>query len=79
MVKLLTGILFSTALTAVAVVAKLVMLGLLYLTSFILALRLVLVAGLLSFSLYHLAYLNQQEQHVVIYQHLIYLLYFSNC
>ena len=77
MVKLLTGILFSTALTAVAVVAKLVMLGLLYLTPFILALRLVLVAELLSFC--HLAYLNQQEQHVVIYQHLIYLLYFSNC
>ena len=45
MVKLLTGILFSTALRAV-VEAKLVMLGLLHLTSFILVLRVVLVAKL---------------------------------
>ena len=122
MIKLLTlGILFSTAVRAVVVVAKLVILGISPLTSFILALREALVAklvilgispltsfnlalrealvaklviaGILSsiflilalftsflttaFFLHHSVYLNQLEQ-VLIYQHLIYLLYFSN-
>ena len=124
--KLLTlGISFTTV-----VVAKLVILGILCLTSSILAskivvvaklvilgilaLRVVLVAKLVipgilslilyiflyisfttlyysiifysitasflttSFLLHHLVYLNQQEQ-VLIFQHLIYLLYLSNC
>ena len=101
--KLVTlGILFLTsfilALRA-AVVAKLVILGISFLTLFILALRVVLVAKLLisgilssislilalyksflttSFLLHHLVYLNQKEQEL-IYQHLIYLLCFSNC
>ena len=120
--RLLTlGILFPTAVRAVVVVAKLVILGIspltlftlalretlvakfvilgiLPLTSFILELREVLVAklvisGILSsifliLALYtsffttsiftaSLVYLNQQEQ-VLIYQYLIYLLYFSN-
>ena len=45
--KLLTlGILFSTAVRAVVVVAKLVILGIFLLNSFILALRVVLVATL---------------------------------
>ena len=69
------------------------------LTSFILALWVVLVSKLVisgilssiflilalytsflttSFLLHHLVYLYQQEQ-VLIYQHQIYLLYFSNC
>ena len=95
--KLLTlGILFSTAVRAV-VVARLVILGLSFVTSFILALRVVLAAKLvisgisssiffisalyksfltISFLLHHLVYLNEQ---VLIYQHLIYLLYLSNC
>ena len=71
------------------------MLGILLLTSFILALRVVLVAKLVissilssiflilalytsflttSFFLHHLVYLNKQEQ-VLIYQHLVYLLF----
>ena len=125
MTKLLTlGILFSTAVRA-AVVAKLVILGILFLTSFILALRPVevaklvildispstsfilalrvelvatlVIAGILSSiflilvlytffltasssSLFtdHFVCLSQQEQ-VLIHQHPIYLLYFSNC
>ena len=77
----------------------LVILGISFLTSFVLALRVVLIAKVLisgilssivftlalyifflttSFLLHQLVYLNQQEQ-VLIYQHLIYLLYFSNC
>ena len=45
--KLLTlGILYSTAVRAVVAVAKLVILGILFLTKFILALRAVLVAKL---------------------------------
>ena len=95
--KLLTlDVLFSTEVRAI-VVAKLVMLGTSFLTSFILAWTVVLVAkfvipGILSsifliLSLYtsflttffhHLVYLNQQKQ-VLIYQHLIYILYFLNC
>ena len=73
-------------------VAKLVILGISHLTSFISALREALVSklvksGILSsifcvflhhFLLYHLVYLNQPGQ-VLFYQHLIYLLYFSNC
>ena len=94
--KLLTlDVLFSTEVRAI-VVAKLVMLGTSFLTSFILAWTVVLVAkfvipGILSsifliLSLYtsflttffhHLVYLNQQEQ-LLIYQHLIYILYFLN-
>ena len=94
--KLLTlDVLFSTEVRTV-VVAKLVMLGISFLTSFILALTVVLLAkfvipGILSsifliLSLYtsflttffhHLVYLNQQEQ-LLIYQHLIYILYFLN-
>ena len=61
------------------------MLGISFLNSFILAFRVVLVAklkisGILSsiFLIVALLYLNQQEQ-VLIYQHLIYQLYFSNC
>ena len=42
------GILFSTAIKAAVVVAKLKILGILFLTSFILALRVVLVAKLLT-------------------------------
>ena len=81
------------------IVDKLVILGILFLTSFILQLREVLVAKLVrlsilssrtlilalftsflttSFLLHHLVYLNQQEK-VLIYQHLIYLLYSSTC
>ena len=85
-------ILFSTTVRAV-VVAKLVILGISPLTTLILALREASVAnlvpsGILSskflilFSihslLHHLVYLNQQEQ-VLIHQHLIYLPYFANC
>ena len=109
MINLLTlGILFSIAIRAV-VLAKLVILSILPLTSFILALRATVVAKLalrvvlvaklvisgilssiffiltlytssltISFLLHYLVYLNQQEQ-VLIYQHLVYLLYFSNC
>ena len=114
------GILFSTAVRAVVVVvAKLVIIGISPLTSFVLALREALVGKLVilgispltsffivlreklvaklvisgilsliflilalytsflttSFLLHCLVYLNQQEQ-VLIYQHLIYLLYF---
>ena len=92
------GILFLTsfilALRAVVIVAKLVILGISFLASFILALRVVLVASLvsgilssifvvlalytsfltISFLLHHLVYLNQQKQ-VLVYQHLIYLLF----
>ena len=95
------GILFSTAVRAVVVVvAKLAILGISPLTSFILALKEALVANFVIsgtfstlflilalhtsllttpfFLLHNLLYLNQQEQ-VLIYQHVIYLLYFSNC
>ena len=89
-------ILFSTAVITV-VVPKLVILGILFLTAFTLALRVILVRKLViscilssiflilalygsfltrSFLLSHLAYLNQQEQ-VLIYRHLIYLLYYQ--
>ena len=89
-------ILFSTAVITV-VVPKLVILGILFLTAFILALSVILVRKLViscilssiflilalygsflttSFLLSHLAYLNQQEQ-VLIYRHLIYLLYYQ--
>ena len=90
---------FILALIAV-VVAKLVVLGISYLTSFTLVLRVVLLAKLVisgifssiflilamymhliqqhHFLLYHLFCLDQQEQ-VLIYQHVIYLTYFSNC
>ena len=51
--KLLTvGILFSTAVRAVVVVAKLVILGILFLISFILALRTVVVAKLVILGIY---------------------------
>ena len=95
------GISFSTAVRAVVVVvAKLAILGISPLTSFILALKEALVANFVIsgtfstlflilalhtsllttpfFLLHNLLYLNQQEQ-VLIYQHVIYLLYFSNC
>ena len=97
------GIFFSTA-VRVVLVDKLVILGTLLLTLFILALRAAVVAklailciSLLTFFylqsfdlnvtcillkhyiiLHHLLYLNQQKQ-ILIYQHLFYLLYFSNC
>ena len=106
-----TNILFSTAVRTVAVLAKLIILGMLLLTSIMLALRAAVVAKLVilgilflnpfilvlrvllvtklvisyhyihlfeqhHYLLHHLVYLNQQEQ-VLIYQHLIYLLYFS--
>ena len=93
MTKLLSlGTLFSPSVRAV-VVAKLLILDVSPLTSFILALRIVLVAkliitGVLSSKFFIVAlytsfltllfYLNQQEQ-VLIYQYLIYLLYFLNC
>ena len=99
MTKLLTlGILYSTAVRGV-VVAKLVILGISPLTSFILALREALVAKLVisgilssiflilalhtsffttSFFTAWFVYLNQQER-VLIYQHLIDLLYFWIC
>ena len=48
-----SGILFSTAVKAVVVVAKLVKLGILFLTSFILALRIVLVAKLVISSIFY--------------------------
>ena len=50
-----SGILFSTAVKAV--VAKLVKLGILFLTSFILALRIVLVAKLVISSILYIQYL----------------------
>ena len=72
MIKLLTLVsLFSTALRE-ALVAKLVMLGLLFSIFFILALNTPFLTT--SFLLHRLVYLNQQEQ-VSIYQHLIYLLF----
>ena len=82
-----------------ALVPKLVILGIPPLTSFILVLGVVFVAKLVisgilssiifilalnksflttSFSLNRLVYLNQQEQ-VLIYQHVLYLPYFFNC
>ena len=97
-ILLTPGILFSTA-VKVVVVAKVVILSILFSTSFILVFRVALGAKLVisgtlpsiffilvlytsflttSFLLRHLVYLNQQEQ-VLIYQHLIYLVYFSNC
>ena len=61
------------------VVAKLVIRSITPLTSFTLALRVVLVGKFVisSILLHHLVYLKQRE-HVLIYQHLIYLLHFSN-
>ena len=51
--KLLTlGILFSTAVRALLVVAKLVLLGILFLTTFILALRVVIVAKLVILGIF---------------------------
>ena len=89
--KLLTlGILFSTVVRAV-VVTKSVILGILFSNSFILALRVVLVATLVISGIFYLsiiyiffnktiftASLNllKQQELVLIYQHLIYLLYF---
>ena len=60
----------------VALVAKLIISGILSSISLILALYTSFLTTL--FLLYHLVYLNQQEQ-LLIYQHQIYLLYFSNC
>ena len=84
-----SDILCLTAVRA-AVVAKLRILGISFLTSFILTLRVVLkvkllisvilssiISSLHQFLLHHLVYLNQQEQ-VLIYGLLIYLLYFIN-
>ena len=59
-----------------ALVAKLVISGILSSISLILALYTSFFTT--SFCTRSLVYLNQQEQ-VLIYQHLIYLLYFSNC
>ena len=92
------GVLFSTVVRA-AVVAKLVISGILPLISFILALTEVLIAKLVTSSILSSIFLilalytsfltesffttslglllNQQKQ-VLIYQHLIYLLYFPN-
>ena len=71
-----------------ALVAKLVILGISSLTLFILALRAVLVAKLVIsailsliffiLALFCFVYLNQYEE-VLIYQHLICILYFPNC
>ena len=86
------GILFSIAVRAVVVVAKLVMLGILRLRAEVVAklvisgisysifLILALYTSFLTkfFFVHHLVCLNEQEQ-VLIYQHLICLLYFSNC
>ena len=60
----------------VVLVAKLVISGVLSSIFLILGLRTSFLTT--SFLLHHLVYLNEQEQ-VLIYQHLIYLLYFSNC
>ena len=60
----------------VMLVAKLVILGTLSSVFLVLVLHTSFLTT--SFLLYHLVYLNQQEQ-VQMYQHLIYLLYFSNC
>ena len=93
-----SGILFSTVVKEV-VVASFVIVGILLLTSFILALRVVLVAmlvisGILSSIFFILALytflltisffttslcLFKSTGIAVIYQHLIFLLYFSNC
>ena len=64
---------FVLALRAV-VVANLVIPGILSSVFLILSISFLMT----SFLLHHLVYLNQQEQ-VLIYQHVIYLLYFSNC
>ena len=61
----------------VVLVAKLVIPGILSSIFLILALHASFLTTLF-FIVYHLVYLNQQTQ-VLIYQHLIYLLYFSNC
>ena len=60
----------------VVLVAKLVISGIASSIFFILVLYSVFLAT--SFLLHYLVYLNQQEQ-VLIYQYLIYLLYFLNC
>ena len=73
--KLLTlGILFLTALRAV-LVAELAISGISFSIFFILALHTSFLKH--QFLQHHLIYLNRLEQ-VIIYQHLIYLLYFSN-
>ena len=70
--KLLTlGILFSTAIRAV-VVAKLVILGILFLTSFILALRVVVVAkfvisGILSSIIFYLSIIYIFFNNIIFY------------
>ena len=72
--KLLTlDILFSVAVRAV-VIAKFVILGTSPLTSFILELRELTFLTTSSFTI--VVYLNQQQQ-VLFYQHLIYLLSFT--
>ena len=97
--KLLTlGILFSTAVRAVLVVANLVILDMLFLISFILALTAALeatlvISGILSSMFFILALyasflttsffnsslsLLKAKEQALIYQHLLYLLYFSN-
>ena len=60
----------------VVLVAKLVISGILSSIFFILALYTSFLTT--AFLLHPLVYLNQQDQ-VLIYEHLIYLLYFSNC
>ena len=60
----------------VVLVAKLVILGILSSIFLILASYTSFLTT--TFLLHHLVYLYQQEQ-VLIYQHQIYLLYFSNC
>ena len=78
----ISGILFPTAARAVVVA---MLRGISSLSSSNLAIREALVAKLVisamylqSFLLNHLVYMSQQEQ-LIIYQHLIYLLYFSDC
>ena len=81
----LSDILCLTAVRA-AVVAKWRILGRSFLTlSVVLKVKLLvsvilssIISSLHQFLLHHLVFLNQQEQ-VLIYGHLIYLLYFINC
>ena len=90
--SVILGILFLTSFILAVVVAKLVILGIILALRVVLVARLV-ISGVLfsillilalytsflttSFLLNHLVCLNQQEQ-VLIYQHLINLLYFPN-
>ena len=60
----------------VVLVAKFVILGILY-SIFYVSITYIFFNNII-FLLYYLVYLNQQEQ-VLIYQHLVYLLYFPNC